>query len=99
MHSSHIEGMDADSSEALIQEVFSVIYSEENRFVHHWRKGDLVIWDNVAVQHGRRFDKDDAVQTRRTLRRVIVSELTAGQLLGAGYNRPGSFDVTKAANS
>lgn len=96
MHSSHIEGMDADSSEALIQEIFSVIYSEENRFVHHWRKGDLVIWDNVAAQHGRRFEKTSSAPTRRTLCRVIVSELTAGQLLGAGYNRPGSFEVGKS---
>ena len=99
MHSSHIEGMDADSSEALIQEIFSVIYSEENRFVHHWRKGDLIIWDNVAAQHGRRFDKEAATRTRRSLCRVIVSELTAAQLLGPGYNRPGSFEVAKSPNA
>lgn len=26
---------------------------------HNWRKGDLVIWDNFAVQHLASFDYDD----------------------------------------
>ena len=37
-------------------------------YEHHWRNGDLVIWDNVALQHARPPIADG---TRRTLRRVV----------------------------
>jgi taurine dioxygenase len=30
-------------------------FSEENapRYDHHWEKGDLLVWDNVGLQHRR----------------------------------------------
>ena len=42
-------------------------------YAHEWRKGDLVIWDNLATMHrGRRFDD---TQHRRELRRVTTLDL------------------------
>lgn len=35
---------------------------------HDWREGDLVIWDNVALQHGRGIVTLD--EPERTLRKV-----------------------------
>jgi alpha-ketoglutarate-dependent taurine dioxygenase len=48
---SHIEGMDAEASAALIETL--IMHTTQARFVycHHWRKGDLVMWDNRAVLH------------------------------------------------
>ena len=48
---SHIEGMSEDESTALIETL--IMHATQARFVycHHWRKGDLVMWDNRAVLH------------------------------------------------
>jgi len=48
---SHIEGMDAVESAALIETM--IMHVTQARFVycHRWRKGDLVMWDNRAVLH------------------------------------------------
>ncbi len=42
-----------EESEALLQEVFAHLYRPAAIYSHAWRTGDLVAWDNIAVQHGR----------------------------------------------
>ena len=61
--------MDADESTALIEELYAFLYAPRFRYVHEWQEGDLVIWDNHAVQHGRPEVGD---REARTLRRVCV---------------------------
>ena len=58
-----------DASTTLLGEVFDRIYAEDRVFEHRWRRGDLVIWDNIALQHMR-----GNLETvgRRVLQRVIV---------------------------
>lgn len=48
---SHVEGMTADESTALIDTL--IAHTTQPRFVysHHWHQGDLVMWDNRAVLH------------------------------------------------
>ena len=41
-----------DHSEALLRELFGCLYSPANVFEHRWEDGDLVIGDNIALQHG-----------------------------------------------
>lgn len=48
-----IDGMEAAESEALLEELFDHLYRPENVIEHHWREGDLVLWDNIALQHAR----------------------------------------------
>ena len=50
---SEVVELDAEESEALLRELFAHLYSPENRWQHEWREGDLLLWDNVAVQHSR----------------------------------------------
>lgn len=50
---SHVTELSLNESEALIQELFSYLYAETNVYTHHWRSGDLLIWDNLALQHCR----------------------------------------------
>jgi taurine dioxygenase len=48
---SHIEGLDADESAALIETLIGHVTQARFVYTHKWRKGDLVIWDNRAVLH------------------------------------------------
>ncbi len=97
MHSSHIDGLGPEENEAMLGELFALLYAGENQYAHHWHKGDLVIWDNIALQHGRPAQELGMKESRRTLRRVVSSDKTAAELLGPYYNRPGSFKAKGAA--
>jgi taurine dioxygenase len=48
-----IEGWGRAESDALLAELFTAIYAPSNRLEHTWRNGDFVLWDNLALQHGR----------------------------------------------
>jgi taurine dioxygenase len=68
---SHIEGLPLDESEALLEELFEHIRRPEHVHEHAWHEGDLIVWDNIAVQHGRPSFRN--LDARRTLRRVGVN--------------------------
>ena len=70
-----IVGLDPDESEALLGEVFAHCYRQENILRHKWRRGDLVLWDNLALQHGR----DATGKAERTLRRVSTIPRTLSE--------------------
>jgi taurine dioxygenase len=65
-----IEGFEFDVSEALLDELFAHLYRTEAVLEHDWRQGDLVIWDNVALQHARGNVEMEGPE--RTLRKVIA---------------------------
>jgi alpha-ketoglutarate-dependent taurine dioxygenase len=48
-----IDDMEPAESEALLEELFNHLYRPENVVEHHWREHDLVLWDNIALQHAR----------------------------------------------
>jgi taurine dioxygenase len=64
-----IVGWDRVHSEEARAEAHRSLYASDNLYVHHWRLGDLVVWNNVAVQHGRPALPDGGA---RTLRRVAA---------------------------
>lgn len=70
MHTDCIVGLPEAESEALIEQLFSYLYAAENVVEHHWRIGDVAIWDNRATQHAR---QDVAEVGMRTLRRVSIA--------------------------
>ena len=61
-----IEGVSHTESEALLSEVFSLIYAEKNVYEYSWRSGDMLLFDNIALQHMR------AKGPVRILRRMIA---------------------------
>jgi len=65
------EGMSLDESNALLRELFDILYATDNIYEHFWRNGDFVIWDNLAFQHARSALVGHA---QRTLQRVAVGE-------------------------
>jgi taurine dioxygenase len=51
-----ISGMDDATAEALVTRLAAEIQKPDYRYVHDWREGDVLIWDNAAVQHKATFD-------------------------------------------
>jgi taurine dioxygenase len=58
-HTSSIAGLAATESADLLELLWDQIRKPEFHYRHSWRKGDLVIWDNCAVQHLAIFDYGD----------------------------------------
>jgi taurine dioxygenase len=78
MHSDRILDVSEAESESLLADLFAVLYDPANVMEHHWNVGDLVLWDNVALHHGRPdFPADEA----RTLQRVTLGDYTPGELV------------------
>ena len=69
-HTSHIVGLPGAESDALLKEICAHIVKPEFRYEHHWRAGDLLMWDNVATQHKANFDYD--LPLRRLMYRTTV---------------------------
>ena len=68
-HTDRIHGMSRDESDELLAEIYAALYAPEQVYSHAWQSHDLVIWDNLTVQHARPLPND----IPRTLRRYHVS--------------------------
>jgi len=69
-HTSRIVGLPDEEGAALLARLCAHIIGPEFRFEHRWRVGDLLMWDNVAVQHKANFDYD--LPLRRLMHRTTV---------------------------
>ena len=76
---SHIVELPLDEGEALIQLLFSAIYADDNVYTHHWQTNDVVIWDNLALQHCRPMEM--GLPVRRLRRQSIDGWYSADGLL------------------
>jgi taurine dioxygenase len=76
-HTSHVVGLPRAESDALLDELLAVATRPEFMYRHHWKVGDLVMWDQRATMHraGGGTPRD---QKRIMLRAMVVSTLRAG---------------------
>ncbi len=58
-------------SDALLEELFGYLYAPGEIYEHYWQPGDLIVWDNLAVQHAR----SAFGEAPRTLQRVSLARL------------------------
>ena len=65
----YIEGLPLDQSEALLDEIWKEATRPCLAWTHHWRAGDLVLWDNRCTMH-RRDAFDPAA--RRVMHRTQI---------------------------
>lgn len=86
LQTDRVVGLAEDESEALLAELFEVMYGPDNVLTLDWNVGDLVIWDNLAIQHER---PDFPVLEPRTMQRVCIHDQSlldlvpnVGELLG-----------------
>ena len=57
-----------NESEELLEELFAHLYDSAGLVHHEWRNRDLLVWDNLALQHARPNVRTDG--PRRTLRKA-----------------------------
>jgi taurine dioxygenase len=69
-HTACVVGLPEEEGTALLAQLCSHIAKPEFRYEHRWRAGDLLMWDNVAVQHKANFDYD--LPLRRVMHRTTV---------------------------
>jgi taurine dioxygenase len=62
-------GWPDDDSEEMLAALWSYLDEPAVTYVHRWEVGDVVIWDNRSLQHGRR---EFPPGSRRSLRRLQV---------------------------
>ena len=73
-HTDRIEGMSEEQSAGVLARLFAVLYAPERRYEHVWQPGDLVIWNNHAIQHARTNVADPA-DGPRIMRRVQLGRI------------------------
>jgi alpha-ketoglutarate-dependent 2,4-dichlorophenoxyacetate dioxygenase len=74
-HTGAIPGMPLAEARLLLADLTGHATQPEFVWRHHWRDGDLVMWDNRAVLHrGRPYDMD----VPRDIRRTTLADLAHG---------------------
>jgi len=81
-HAYAVEGMEAAAGKKLIDELTSAATAPGTTYLHGWRKGDVVMWDNRATMHrGRPWPAHEA-------RLMIRTTISATEADGVGTMRP-----------
>ena len=70
-----IEGLPEDESDALIEELRGYMIQPDATYVHKWRKGDIVIWDNRCSFHKAAGDyppEEDRIHWRVSIKEKVT---------------------------
>lgn len=79
-HADRIYELEPEASTQTLAELFAHLYAPERIYVHRWRLYDLVIWDNLAIQHARPEAAEPAAGVR-ALQRVSLAEVPHFELV------------------
>ncbi len=86
---SRLVGLGREESGDLLHTLYDTIYDEAHMLKHWWRNGDLVIWDNLALQHAR--PSIEGI-TRRKLQRVTIATHEQSSQIPSSYVSPVDVD-------
>jgi len=67
--SNHIVGMPDEESQALLAKLWDHATQDKYKWTHHWRVGDLVLWENRCCMH---FRAEINTQYRRVMHRTTI---------------------------
>ena len=65
-------GLTEEESQALLDQLYGYFYADGEVYEHRWSEGDIVLWNNLALQHAR----GEAGTGTRTLQRVTITDLS-----------------------
>ncbi len=77
----YIEGLEAAQSDDVIDELTERMIAPEAEYVHEWRVGDVVIWDNRCLVHKAAGDyppEEDRIHWRTSIKEAIGGASVAG---------------------
>ena len=81
-HAYTVEGMDPVAGEKVIDELTAAATAPDSTYVHAWRAGDVVMWDNRATMHrGRPWPAHEA-------RYMVRTTISATAVDGVGSMSP-----------
>jgi taurine dioxygenase len=82
----HVVGLPIQDSDRFLEELYSHVYGDENVYAHHWQRNDVLIWDNIALHHGR---PEEVGKESRHLRRQCIDGWynEAGELIDWTFTR------------
>ena len=75
-HAEYIQGMAYEEGRALIEELNALAVHPDLTYEHHWKTGQLLLWDNRCVMH-RATAYDAATQGRVIRRCTVLGEVPA----------------------
>ena len=76
-HAYGVEGLGDAEARALLDELIALATRPEFTYEHHWRTGDVLMWDNRATMHrGRPWPQDEP----RSMVRTTISAVEADGL-------------------
>ena len=88
-HAYGVEGMEKAAGEKLIDELMAFATAPGTSYLHQWRKGDVVMWDNRATMHrGRPWPAHDA-------RLMVRTTISATEADGVDTMRPPSSQAAE----
>jgi alpha-ketoglutarate-dependent 2,4-dichlorophenoxyacetate dioxygenase len=88
-HAYAVEGMDADAGKKLINELMAFATAPGASYLHQWRPGDVVMWDNRATMHrGRPWPAHEA-------RLMVRTTISATDADGVATMRPTSSQAAE----
>ena len=88
-HAYAVEGMETEAGRRLIDELTEAATAPGLSYLHQWRKGDVVMWDNRATMHrGRPWPSHEA-------RLMIRTTISATEADGLASMRPPSWQAAE----
>ena len=93
-HGWRFVGLARADSDQLFDEVFAHLYRPEAVYEHQWVPGDLIVWDNLALQHGRRANPNAVT---RSLRRVVLNDISNDEMVAGTVFEPARWRRHKEA--
>ncbi len=83
-HAYAVAGIEPAAGKKLIDELMEIATAPDTSYLHQWRQGDVVMWDNRATMHrGRPWPAHEA-------RLMIRTTISASEADGVGAVRPPS---------
>jgi alpha-ketoglutarate-dependent 2,4-dichlorophenoxyacetate dioxygenase len=88
-HAASVEGIDRDEGKALLARLIEEATQRRYTYLHRWRPGDVVMWDNRASMHrGRPWPE---AQARLVVRTTVSARVGDGLV----HRFPGSTHITR----